>query len=324
MTDFETDELKKFIALEVFSDTSLLAVSAIDLSTYTVIYSNQSMKDLMANNSGLNCWESIHGQNSRCSWCKAQELMEGNETEALPDNNGYISYEHFNEVANKWFQIQDKIIKYKDGRDIMISLALDISLQKEAQSKFISTHVKLVQQTQALKSAQKKLKEQAHRDPLTNMYNRRYFADMSEKIIAYAKREKEPVSLIMLDIDDFKKINDTYGHTTGDEIIKLLSERLNLLSRESDITARFGGEEFAMILPKTDLKNALKFAEKIRHDIEKVEYTSTNETIRFTISIGVDEFKKDQDRAIDTSINRADKALYKAKESGKNRVFAST
>ena len=308
-------EIKNCISMETFSDNALLAVSAIDLSTRKVIYANRAMRAIMADVSAKKCWEAIHGQESACSWCKVDFLLKNSSKE-----NNYTIYEHFNEVANRWYQLQDKVIKLEDGREILISFALDITAQKEAQSKFIETHVKLVQQTKALKYTQKKLQQLANRDPLTNIYNRRYFADMAEKIVALSKREHQPLSLIMLDIDNFKKINDKYGHSVGDEVIKLLADRLIHLGRDSDITARFGGEEFAIILPNTDISNALKYAKKIKSDIEETTFTYENETIKFTISVGVDAFRHDKDKTIDESLNRADKALYKAKGDGKNRV----
>ena len=315
MPYLDDEEIRNCISAETFSDNALLAVSVIDLSNSEVIYANKSMKNIMADLSAKKCWEAINAQDKRCSWCKADFLLKNK------SKKDYVIYEHFNEVANRWFQIQDKVVKLKDGREILISFALDITAQKEAQSKFIEAHVKLTQQTQALKYTQKKLRQLANRDPLTNIFNRRYFADMSDKMIALAKREREPLSIIMLDIDNFKNINDKYGHSVGDEVIKLLAQKLVSLSRESDVTARFGGEEFAIMLPNTDIENALKYAAKIRAEIEDMVFKHENEQIGFTVSIGVDEFRLDTDKNVDESLNRADKALYKAKREGKNRVF---
>ncbi len=318
MIQLDNIEIKNYIAIEAFSDNSLLAVSAINLDTYEVIYANKVMKAIMADTSAKKCWESIYGQESQCAWCKVHSLL------VEDPSQEYLIYENFNEVANRWYQLQDKIIKLQNGTNILISFALDISIQKESQSQLIETHVKLAQQTQTLLEVQKRLREQANRDPLTNMYNRRYFSDMAQKIIALAKRDKEPLSLLMIDIDNFKKINDTYGHSAGDEVIKLLANKLIGLSRESDISARFGGEEFAVILPETDIEHALIFAEKIRIDIEQNRFVYEAGEICFTISIGVDEFNPATDRVIDSSLNRADEALYEAKKSGKNRVCRFT
>ena len=324
MTNLDNSEIKDLISIDTFNDTSLFAVSVIDLSSYELVYANQAMKNIMSDLTAMNCWEAIYGQESPCMWCKAPALLANLKLNTHPSqttvNNGYTIYEHFNEVANKWYQIQEKAVILKDSRSVLISIALDISLQKEAQSKLIDTHVKLTRQTQALQEAQAKLKEQANRDPLTNMYNRRYFSEMSEKIISIAKRTKQPLSFMMIDIDDFKKINDTYGHSVGDEVIKLLANKLIYTVRQSDIVARFGGEEFAIILPSTDTENAVLFADKIRKDIESISYKENGTSIKFTISIGVDKFNYENDNNASDSLNRADKALYEAKTTGKNKV----
>jgi len=321
MTNVNNSEIKDLISIDIFNDTSLFAVSVIDLAKYELLYANQAMKNIMSDLTAVHCWEAIYGQESICMWCKAPALLENLKLNVPPYqstiNNGYIVYEHFNEVANKWYQMQKKVITLKDYRTVLISIALDISLQKEAQSKLIDTHVKLTRQTQALQEAQAKLKEQANRDPMTNMHNRRYFAEMSEQIVSIAKRIKQPLSFMMIDIDNFKKINDTYGHNVGDEVIKLLANKLTYRVRESDVAARFGGEEFAIMLPNTDLKSASKLAEIIRREVEQIKY---NDNLHFTISIGVSEINHENIKSVTEALNNSDKALYEAKASGRNRV----
>ncbi|WP_455757384.1 GGDEF domain-containing protein [Sulfurimonas sp.] len=325
MINLDDNEIKNLISIDTFNDTSLFAVSVVELPKYEVLYVNQAMKNIMSDMTAHNCWEAIHGQEAPCMWCKAPMLLANlkqniHHSQSTMDN-AYAVYEHFNEVANKWYQVQEKVITLEDSRDVLISFALDISLQKDAQSKLIDTHVKLTKQTKALEEAQKKLKEQANRDPLTNMHNRRYFSEISEKIISITKRSKDPLSLIMIDIDNFKKINDTYGHNVGDEVIKLLANELASTIRQSDVAARFGGEEFAIILPNTDATNAFIFADKLRENIENISYKDKKDTIKFTVSIGVDEFNHENDNNVSASLNRADKALYEAKTTGKNKVL---
>lgn len=320
MVDFNNDEIKNLISLDTFNDTSLFTVTVIDLVTYEILYANQTMKNIMADMTATNCWEVIHGQNAPCMWCKAPSLLKKyNENLNLHKSivtNEYAIYENFNEVANKWYQIQEKVVALKDTRKVLVSFALDISTQKEAQSNLIETHVKLANQTKALQEAQAKLKELANRDPLTDLYNRRYFNDIASHLITIGKRKEEPISLLMIDIDKFKNINDTYGHSVGDDVIKFLANSLFEHTRESDIISRFGGEEFAIILTNTDKNDALLIAEKFRARIE----TSEVGEIKFTISIGVDEFNYESDKTIYDSLNRADEALYKAKKSGRNII----
>jgi len=171
-----------------------------------------------------------------------------------------------------------------------------------------------------LQEAQEQLKDQANRDYLTGLYNRRYFNEIAQDLIHISQREKKTFCVIMLDIDKFKNINDTYGHGVGDEIIKALSHTLITTVRKSDIVSRYGGEEFALLLPFTDRNGALKIAEKTRQRVQEYQmHTEKGEIIHFTISLGVTSILN-RDRNIEDALNRADEALYEAKNSGRNRV----
>jgi len=164
------------------------------------------------------------------------------------------------------------------------------------------------------------LQEQANRDPLTGLYNRRYFHNIANDLINLAHREKIPLSIIMVDIDFFKKINDNYGHAAGDIIIQRMADIMLDFIRKSDIVARIGGEEFVILLPNTDLQGAVKLASKLREQVaEETVKTTHGDHVQFTISLGVAALEN-TDTTIDTLLNNADKALYQAKHSGKNRV----
>ncbi len=172
-----------------------------------------------------------------------------------------------------------------------------------------------------LEETQKKLQEQVNRDPMTNLYNRRYFDEVSKKLINITKREKAHLSIIVIDIDKFKDINDQFGHKNGDDVIKLLSIILMHKTRTGDIVIRFGGEEFVVILPFTDKEGALKIAEKIRKYAEQNTITiDKNKYLKFTISAGVSYFDNANDESIYESLDRADKALYVAKKNGRNKI----
>jgi len=168
---------------------------------------------------------------------------------------------------------------------------------------------------------QDELKELSHRDYLTNLYNRRYFNELAQDFIKTAKRDHGQVGVIMLDIDRFKNINDTYGHTMGDKVIQLLASLLNKHTRKNDIVSRFGGEEFAVLLPFTDKDEVAKIAEKLRIIVENADVElASDKYIKFTISLGVDCVNFENDHDISESLDRVDKALYRAKEKGRNRV----
>ena len=160
-----------------------------------------------------------------------------------------------------------------------------------------------------------KLKQLSITDSLTGIKNRRSFFESSEKFFKLAKRKELELSVIMLDIDFFKKVNDTYGHLVGDEILKFLVKIVNLQLRDSDIFARYGGEEFIILLPDTNINGAYETANKLRKLIEKSPYTG-DENIFITISLGIAQLQNE--KILNELIKKADEALYKAKDSGRN------
>lgn len=161
-----------------------------------------------------------------------------------------------------------------------------------------------------------KLEEKASFDFLTKLYNRRKFNSFLEYEISKANRYKEQhLSLLLVDIDYFKNVNDTYGHLVGDNVLQEISKILTICSRDTDIVARWGGEEFVLMLPQTNIEQAFFVAEKLRATIEKHKFDDVK---HITCSIGVSQFHKNENK--DTLFKRVDEALYKAKKSGKNRV----
>lgn len=165
-----------------------------------------------------------------------------------------------------------------------------------------------------------KLYELATKDGMTKLYIYRHFYTLLENEIRRCSRYKRNMSLIIMDIDNFKKINDTYGHLTGDLILKRLASTLQETVRKIDVPARYGGEEFVVILPETDKKDACVIAERIRKNISQIE-VKVNETemLSPTVSIGIAQYTTDGQEAKDL-INAADTALYYSKHNGKNMV----
>lgn len=161
----------------------------------------------------------------------------------------------------------------------------------------------------------------AQRDPLTGVYNRAALADNMARDIELAQRHHNPLSIIVLDIDHFKKINDTYGHTAGDCLLKALVECANASIRRCDMLFRFGGEEFVVLLNNTDEKGALRLAERIRRNVEKENFVCGGQLIGMTVSVGVASL---QEKDIESQLfERADQALYRAKSDGRNCVRAA-
>lgn len=175
--------------------------------------------------------------------------------------------------------------------------------------------------TQDLEASKEKLKHLASIDSMTKLYNRRYFSEISEEMFDVNQRKYRNVSLILLDIDNFKSINDIYGHHVGDKVIISIANILMENTRKDDIVCRYGGEEYIILLPDTELESSMKIAHNIKDLVEKMVIDLPQEKeLRVTISIGVSMANMIIDKDIDTAISKADNAMYEAKRSGKNKV----
>jgi diguanylate cyclase (GGDEF)-like protein len=170
------------------------------------------------------------------------------------------------------------------------------------------------------KNYEKRLNELSVRDPLTNSYNTRYFYEMAQVYFNQMLRTSKPLSLMMLDLDHFKNINDTYGHLKGDTVIKNVATVCESLVRPQDIFSRYGGEEFVLAMPETSLGDALLVAERFRNTIEGLHNDAEN--ILVTVSIGVAQSTGETDQTLDILLNHADQAMYLSKQAGRNRVTA--
>ncbi|MCF7977909.1 MAG: diguanylate cyclase [Chromatiaceae bacterium] len=189
-----------------------------------------------------------------------------------------------------------------DGKPTRITSAIDLTEIKRSEA--------------ALRQANQELARIAHTDPLTGAFNRRYLDEAATSLLALAKREGRDIAIAMMDIDDFKPINDRFGHDMGDRVIAVLVDLIRQQIRQSDLIVRFGGEEFVLMLPNTGLEDAEHVAEKIR---QQVATSQAAAPVQFTLSIGLTVVSS-LDQTISDSIARADKALYQAKREGKNRV----
>jgi two-component system cell cycle response regulator len=172
-------------------------------------------------------------------------------------------------------------------------------------------------------SFQRQMYESALRDGLTKAFNKKYFLERLESEFAYALRHNSPLSLVMFDIDHFKKINDTYGHLAGDSALVTLANLIHQTIRKEDVFARYGGEEFAVICRGVDLAGAHLFGERIRQKVEATQFEYSSATISMTVSVGVAAVANAGMREMLQLIGIADDALYAAKRQGRNRVIAA-
>ncbi len=160
----------------------------------------------------------------------------------------------------------------------------------------------------------------ARTDELTQAFNRRYFLLELEKEVDRSRRYKSPLSVLILDLDYFKDVNDTYGHASGDAVLQALSAACSSILRTADVFARLGGEEFGILLPETGPEEAVQTAERVRKLVQQLKVTADNgDSIRFTASLGV-AFLREDDQGLESLLQRADRALYAAKDAGRNRV----
>lgn len=238
----------------------------------------------------------------------------------MPDMDGY-------EVCKKIkenFETKDIPIIFITAKtdENSIEKAYDVGgidyVRKPFKPKELLARVKRELELQELHTELRRL---ASTDPLTTLYNRRYFTKMAQSILDLSKREKHNLSIIMLDIDKFKNINDIYGHQVGDEVIVYLSNILLKNQRKSDVICRYGGEEFVVLLPNTTIEGAFRVAENLRKEVELATlHLLENKNLKFTISIGVSMVDVKNEINIEKALKRADDALYHAKENGRNRV----
>jgi diguanylate cyclase len=197
---------------------------------------------------------------------------------------------------------------------ILAAVAKVTEANEKLQGELRSAEAKLAEQSAALQSQM----EMARTDALTGALNRRAFDDEMARRVSEYQRYRTPVSLLLFDIDHFKKFNDTYGHQTGDDVLCHVACTLSMVMRDVDLVCRYGGEEFAIILPATDSKGAILAAERARTAIERMVVESNGQNLKVTISGGVAEVVPNED--LDALVARADQGLYASKKAGRNCV----
>jgi two-component system, cell cycle response regulator len=174
------------------------------------------------------------------------------------------------------------------------------------------------------KNYQQALFRAANMDALTQLYNKKYFLDILPKEMSFSKRSKEPLSLMMIDVDFFKKVNDTFGHLAGDAVLKSVGQQLQKQVRLENVACRYGGEEMAVILRNCSAELAFTVAERIRTSIEKETIVFRDQKIQITVSAGIATYVNDCFASMEDFVQKADQYLYEAKHSGRNRVITDT
>jgi two-component system, cell cycle response regulator len=243
---------------------------------------------------GTNAELRIRGQGISRAHCRLTTTKESVVLEDLGSTNG--TYVNGTRVTRQVLRDGDKI---QVGNSIILKFTYHDNLDEDFQ---------------------RHMYESASRDGLTKIYNKRYFMDQLNAELRYSRRHDVPLSILMLDLDHFKRVNDTYGHPAGDQVLVSISNVVSGIVRAEDLFARYGGEEFVVLSRNTDLEAAVVMAERIRDNVKNQMFQFGNDRVSVTVSIGVASLPKSETPAADEVIAAADRALYQAKHEGRDRV----
>jgi diguanylate cyclase (GGDEF)-like protein/PAS domain S-box-containing protein len=249
---------------------------------------------------------------------KAENIIGKKDTEILPKDIA----EHFYQSDKQVFetnqkQVIEETVDSEDG-EIRHYISTKIPFNQPNKLPALIGFSSDVTELYRLKEEFKKL---ANTDPLTSLYNRRFFTEQAEIEYHRARRYSLPLALFIIDIDHFKNINDEFGHPVGDQVLIEVTKQLKASLRQTDILARIGGEEFSILLPETSAQAAMNLAERVRKEQNKLTITGDwQDEIKLSVSIGVSSFLS-EDESFDTMFSRADKALYQAKNYSRNKVM---
>jgi len=276
-----------------------------DMDTRKILYINKYGRDIWGDVQGETCWKALQkGLNEPCSFCTNKHLLDEN---GQPTDAYVWEFQNINN--QQWYQCHDQAIIWFDGRIACMEIATNITELKNSANELLI--------------AKKHAEELANKDELTSLNNRRAFFEQGTQLFKQATRFQHPVSVIMIDIDHFKKINDNYGHSIGDTALRIIATVLQSTIREVDILARIGGEEFALVLPETGIDKAHKLAERIRQKISDKKITHKDETFHVTASLGIASCTI-TNQSLEDMLTKADDALYIAKKKGRNQVKTFT
>lgn len=285
-------------------DSLPFLIYAIDSNTNQVTYGNQIFRKQYPQWQTTPCHLLINGLEEPCTGCKRNQLFnENRHPNGIP-----VEYEYYNEFDERWYKLQEKGIYWEDGRSVIFKIATDISDIKEMQNHLAEAHAELM-----LKH--KELEHLASTDTLTQIYNRDKLGRVFNKELHHVELGDQSFSIISVDIDRFKQVNDTFGHATGDAVLIAVARNMKYSLRATDYIGRWGGEEFLILCPQTILENAMLLADRIREHVAAQPYATRQQQ---TVSIGVATYRTGD--TLDSLLHRADQALYMAKETGRNRV----
>jgi len=206
------------------------------------------------------------------------------------------------------------------GRELILGIDRDITIRKHAEEDIRHANEKLIVQLAKINDLQAHLRDQAEHDSLTKLFNRHLLNDTLEREISRTNHSDDPFSLLMIDVDHFKKLNDAHGHQAGDAILKAIGEFLSKKIRKMDSAFRYGGEEFLIVMSQIDQEKASERADDLRNEIASLQVPYRDKALRVTVSIGVACYPFHA-QTIDDLLQTVDNAMYQAKKGGRNRVY---
>lgn len=275
-----------------------------DFETYELLYMNAYGRRIWGHIGGRKCWQVLQDSDGPCNFC-TNHLLVSSDGQPNPPH----VWEFQNQLDQRWYQCRDQAIRWTDGRLVRLEIATDITDRKQMELELHEAH--------------EKSRAAALTDELTRLHNRRAFFEFGGLLLSQARRHQSPMALIMMDLDFFKQVNDTYGHDAGDEVLRQVAAVLQERVRESDIVARMGGEEFALLLPETGAQKARELAERVLDLLKALTVAHQGHTIQPSASFGITVLSVN-DHRLEDLLNRADRALYNAKDLGRGRVRMDT
>ena len=314
--------MNEYKIFETLFDMIPFGIYVANMDTYEVVYLNSIFRSKFGEDlKEKKCYELIYGFDAPCFFCTIDMLRQG----AKPSSGKPFILDLFNELDDRWYRLEDRAIYWPDGSLVKYSIAIDITDQKLTQNSLSEAHARLMLQSRELEQKNallqdmyEKAKSMAEKDYLTDLYNRRFFYEIGTKMFSSIARQNLNAYIAVLDIDWFKRVNDTYGHLSGDMVLKHFAEILKNSFRKSDLIGRIGGEEFAIILVDLEAEKARGLFEKLRREVQdSTVVLEDGRTINYTISIGA---AKVEGVNMDLLISTADNLMYLAKKQGRNSL----
>ena len=304
-------------------ESERLYKSILDASPNAIVMLDMKYNIILASNAAIDVLgysaDSLIGENILQFFAEDEHLeIEKNIDRVFQEENiGTTNYRGRKNDNSTIFEVNSRAIKDENGNSInLVSIIRDVTQKATLEEALEAREKQYKELAKELELKNISLSERVSIDNLTGIKNRYYFDERIKEEVDLAKRQKVSFSLLLFDLDHFKLVNDNFGHDVGDKVLKRVTDAVSKIIRSYDIFARWGGEEFVVLMPNTTEAEAVPAAEKIRKNVEDISHPDIE---KITISIGIAIWEADDD--VDQIFVKADKALYTAKNQGRNRVM---